>query len=205
MSAIRLLVLGLVRSLKQAHGYRVSQELMAWEADKWANTKTGSIYHALRQLAKDGYLNALPGEDDRDGSRTDYTITREGETAFFAMMERALSIPGSRTDTLSAGLAFISVLSRDKAIALLNRRLETLRMAAADADRVAQDAVFEGENALPSHVEALISFQTSTLHAQINWLEDVLSRIRRGDFIFHGEGASPPAQRHAAQRSAVPA
>ena len=52
MSATRLLVLGVVRTHGQAHGYLVNAELESWGAEKWAGLKSGSIYQSLRQLAK---------------------------------------------------------------------------------------------------------------------------------------------------------
>ncbi|MBE1582569.1 PadR family transcriptional regulator [Nonomuraea angiospora] len=57
MSATRLLVLGVVRLHGQAHGYLVGSELESWEAGQWAGLRSGSIYHALRQLAKEGLLD----------------------------------------------------------------------------------------------------------------------------------------------------
>lgn len=50
VSATRLLVLGVV------HGYRVGADLLSWGAGQWANVKWGSIYHALRQATRAGFL-----------------------------------------------------------------------------------------------------------------------------------------------------
>lgn len=54
MSAIRLLVLGAVRQHGRAHGYQIRNDLEFWGAHEWSNAKPGSIYHALKQLAKQG-------------------------------------------------------------------------------------------------------------------------------------------------------
>ncbi|NEE20007.1 PadR family transcriptional regulator, partial [Streptomyces sp. SID7499] len=54
MSAIRLLVLGAVRMHGRAHGYQVRNDLEYWGAHEWSNAKPGSIYHALKQMAKQG-------------------------------------------------------------------------------------------------------------------------------------------------------
>ena len=51
MSAVRMLVLGVLRNLGQAHGYQVRRELLTWRADAWAHVDPGSIYQALRTLA----------------------------------------------------------------------------------------------------------------------------------------------------------
>ena len=73
MSTIRLLVLGAVRQHGRAHGYQVRNDLEYWGAHEWSNAKPGSIYHALKQLAKQGLLvaheiapsTALTGEQKR--------------------------------------------------------------------------------------------------------------------------------------------
>ena len=56
MSTTRLLVLGAVRIFQPAHGYLVRRELVTWHVDDWANLNPGSIYNALRTLARDGLL-----------------------------------------------------------------------------------------------------------------------------------------------------
>lgn len=58
MSVIRLLVLGAVRQHGRAHGYQVRNDLEYWGAHEWSNAKPGSIYHALKQMAKQGLLVA---------------------------------------------------------------------------------------------------------------------------------------------------
>ena len=182
--ATRLLVLGLVRTLGRAHGYRVGRELMAWDADKWANTKTGSIYHALRQLSKEGYLKALPEGDVQDGARTDYEITEKGDKEFFALMQRALAEPRSRPDALYAGFAFMSALPREMVLELLRKRLAALRRAELETVRAAKEA----GTAAPPNSDGLSAFQSSMTDAQAAWLESEIARIENGDYVFYGEG-----------------
>jgi len=193
--ATRLLVLGLVRTLGRAHGYRVGRELLAWDADKWANTKTGSIYHALRQLAKEGYLRAIPEGDGEDGARTDYEITEKGDAEFFALMQRALAEPRQRPDALYAGFAFMAELPRETVLALLRRRLEALRRAEmdpADAGRPAEAAV------APPNSDLLAAYRSSMTDAQAAWLETEIARIAGGEYVFFGEGMPVFGERHGA-------
>lgn len=124
MSATRLLVLGVVRGFGRTHGYRVRAELLSWGIDDWANVKPGSIYHALRQLAKDGLLEASEIMDWP--GRVDYSVTPEGDEEFFRLLVDALERPERRDDTLRAGLALMPALSRDRAVAALSRRLGVL-------------------------------------------------------------------------------
>jgi ABC-2 type transport system ATP-binding protein len=92
MSATRLLVLGVVRSYGQAHGYQVRRELLSWGADSWANVQPGSIYHALKKLTKDGLLAEVANEEGGAGpDRLVYALTPDGETEFQQLLAKALS------------------------------------------------------------------------------------------------------------------
>ena len=76
MTATRLLVLGVVRMYGQAHGYQVRRELLNWAADQWASVQPGSIYHALKKLAKDGLLFEVGVEEGAGPDRMSYRLTR---------------------------------------------------------------------------------------------------------------------------------
>src|SRR5919197_662274 len=80
MSAIRLLVLGAVRQHGRAHGYQVRNDLEYWGAHEWSNAKPGSIYHALKQMAKQGLLHAHEVAPSTAGGppRTEYELTEQG-------------------------------------------------------------------------------------------------------------------------------
>ncbi len=188
MTATRLLVLAFVRAHGHAHGYLVGQDLLAWDADKWANTKTGSIYHALRQLTKEGMLEAqaLPG-DQGSPARTDYAITPSGEKEFMRLMELALTEPDPRPDMLCAGLVLMSALPRARVVELLRRRLEKLERQRAAVGKANASAEWSGEHALPPHVEAILSFWTHTAESNRAWLADLVARIEGGAFVFADE------------------
>ncbi len=81
MSVIRLLVLGAVRQHGRAHGYQVRNDLEYWGAHEWSNAKPGSIYHALKQMAKQGLLHAHEIAPSTAGGppRTEYEITEKGD------------------------------------------------------------------------------------------------------------------------------
>ena len=55
-STTRLLVLGVIRIFQPVHGYEVRRELMSWRVDEWASIAPGSIYNALKTLAREGMI-----------------------------------------------------------------------------------------------------------------------------------------------------
>src|SRR5690606_22336888 len=91
VSATRLLVLGCLADWGEAHGYGIITELQSWGAEEWANIKPGSVYHALKQMMKEGLLTACPVE--HAAGRVDYRITEAGVQEFLRLLRDALREP----------------------------------------------------------------------------------------------------------------
>ncbi|MFE2756810.1 PadR family transcriptional regulator [Actinosynnema sp. NPDC059335] len=181
MSATRLLVLGVVRGYGRAHGYLVGNDLMSWGAGEWANVKWGSIYHALKQLAKEGRLVDV----EVPPARTDYEITPEGEVEYRRLLREALRRPGTRPDLLAAGLAMLPSLGRAEAVGLLTERLAALE-ARRDAAR-ARAAEWGG----PPHVTELFGLWEHTASGGVGWTRGLLARLGDGAYRMAGEPGSP--------------
>lgn len=129
MSAVRLLVLGAIRERARAHGYQVRSDLERWGANEWSTAKPGSIYHALRQLAKQGLLQAHEITPSTAGGppRVEYELTAAGEVEFLRLLRAALAGHDQKLDELTAGVGFLDHLSRQEAITLLKQRLAALQ------------------------------------------------------------------------------
>ncbi|UJW34151.1 PadR family transcriptional regulator [Saccharothrix sp. AJ9571] len=182
MSATRLLVLGAVRGFGRAHGYLVRTELLTWGADEWANVKWGSLYHALRQLAKDGLLRAIEVPDS--GGRVDYEITETGDTEFFRLLRDAVGQPEIRQDLLTAGLALLPALSRAEAIELLEKRLHALESGRADI--IEQTSAW----ADPGHVQELFDLWVHNASSGVDWTRGLIERLKAGAHTMAGEDPS---------------
>ncbi|MEV0583769.1 PadR family transcriptional regulator [Nonomuraea sp. NPDC050310] len=137
MSAIRLLVLGAVRARGRAHGYQVRSDLESWGAHEWSTAKPGSIYHALKQSARQGLLLAhdVAPSDAGGPPRVEYELTGPGEEEFLALLREALSRADQRIDLLTAGVGFLTALPRAEAVGLLRTRLAALEAWRAEVDR----------------------------------------------------------------------
>jgi len=184
MSTTRLLVLGVVAGQGTTHGYAVHAELMSWGADSWAKVQWGSIYHALRQLAKEGLLDAVPAPDHP--SRTDYRITPAGTAAFADLVRGALADAGPHADLFAAGLAFLAVLPRAEAIALLERRLAALegtRAAIAPVVGSHQDWTEPGTE----HVPELFGLWHDGADQAARWTAGLIGRLEAGAYSFADE------------------
>ncbi|WP_433336891.1 PadR family transcriptional regulator [Spirillospora sp. CA-294931] len=188
MSATRLLVLGGVRAFGRAHGYEIRRELLSWGSDEWANVNPGSIYHALRQLAKEGLLLAHEVEESDAGPpRADYEITEAGEREFLRLLRDALgTVDTRRPELLSAALGFLTELSRDEAIVLLDRRLEGL--AGWRASVTPHLAEAEGH-----HLGELLGWWAYSADAAAEWTRGLIERLRGGAYTMAGEKPSGEA------------
>jgi DNA-binding PadR family transcriptional regulator len=181
VSATRLLVLGVVRGYGRAHGYLIGNDLLAWEADRWANVKWGSIYHALSALTRSGSLVDHAGPR----GRTEYELTERGEAEFLGLLRGALRTPDPRPDRLGAALALLPALSRAEAVALLTERRDAVEDACRDAER-RRDAWTE-----PPHVRELYGRWAADAAADAEWCRGLIARLEQGEYPMAGEPGSP--------------
>ncbi|MBW1598922.1 PadR family transcriptional regulator [Streptomyces sp. JJ38] len=188
MSAIRLLVLGAVRQHGRAHGYMVRNDLEYWGADRWSNAKPGSIYHALKQLAKQGLLRAHDIAPSTAGGppRTEYELTPEGDAEYLRMLRHALTAVDEKPDLLTSGVGFLVDLPRAEAVALLKQRVEAL-----DAWREEVAAHWTPPGDTPGeqgHIGEIMGLWVHTAAAGAEWTRGLIARLEAGAYTMAGEG-----------------
>ncbi|MCX4653240.1 PadR family transcriptional regulator [Streptomyces microflavus] len=187
MSAIRLLVLGAVRMHGRAHGYQVRNDLEYWGAHEWSNAKPGSIYHALKQMAKQGLLLAHETAPSTAGGppRTEYEVTEEGLAEYRTLLRDAIRSNDQNLDVLSAAIGFIVDLPREEAVALLKERIEGMKEW--------RDAVTEyytpedGPESL-GHIGEIMNLWVHSADTGAEWTRGLIERIEGGAYTFAGEG-----------------
>ncbi|WP_328329681.1 PadR family transcriptional regulator [Streptomyces sp. NBC_00455] len=187
MSAIRLLVLGAVRQHGRAHGYQVRNDLEYWGAHEWSNAKPGSIYHALKQLAKQGKLLAHETAPSTAGGppRTEYEMTAAGRDEYLRLLREALVTYDQKMDVMSAALGCIVDLERAEAVALLKERvraMETWRAA------VTEHYIPEDGPQQLGHIGEIMNLWVHTADGGAEWTRGLIERIEGGVYVFAGEG-----------------
>ncbi|GAA2794804.1 PadR family transcriptional regulator [Streptomyces showdoensis] len=187
MSAIRLLVLGAVKQHGRAHGYQVRNDLEYWGAHEWSHAKPGSIYHALKQMAKQGLLRADEIAPSTAGGppRVEYEITEAGREEYLRLLRAAVSTYDQDMDVLSAGIGFIVDLPRAEALELLRERLRAL-----DAWRTAVTEYYtpEGGPEQLGHIGEIMHLWVHSADAGRVWTLGLIDRIEGGAYVFAGEG-----------------
>ncbi|GAB1328372.1 PadR family transcriptional regulator [Streptomyces sp. NPDC093260] len=187
MSAIRLLVLGAVRQHGRAHGYQVRADLEYWGAHEWSNAKPGSVYHALKQLARQGLLRAHETAPSPAGGppRTEYEITGAGTEEYFRLLREALVAYDQRTDVRSAAIGFLVDLPRAEAIALLKERVRRIGRWRSE---VTEHYVPEGGPEQLGHIGEIMNLWVHTADSEAAWTQGLVDRLERGAYTFAGEG-----------------
>ncbi|XIE79038.1 PadR family transcriptional regulator [Streptomyces sp. SBR177] len=187
MSAIRLLVLGAVKQHGRAHGYQVLGDLEYWGAHEWSHAKPGSVYHALKQMAKQGLLVASESAPSTAGGppRVEYEITDAGREEYLRLLREALSTYDQQMDVLSAGVGFIVDLPRAEAVELLRARVRGL-----DAWRTSVTEYYtpEGGPEQLGHIGEIMHLWVHSADSGREWTLGLIERIEGGAYVFAGEG-----------------
>ncbi|TDC21575.1 PadR family transcriptional regulator [Streptomyces sp. 8K308] len=188
MSVIRLLVLGAVRQHGRAHGYQVRNDLEFWGAHEWSNAKPGSIYHALKQMAKQGLLIAHETAPSPAGGppRTEYELTDAGEEAYLDLLRESLRAHDQRIDVLTAGVGLIVDLPREEAIELLRERV-----AALDGWREEVEKHWMPPRETPTewgHIGEVMRLWLENSRTQAEWTRGLIDRLSAGAYVMADEG-----------------
>jgi DNA-binding PadR family transcriptional regulator len=191
MSPTRLLILGAVRIFQPVHGYLVRRELMSWHADEWAHLNPGSIYNALRTMARDGILEEV-GTETEGGrpARTTYRLTAKGEAEFLSLLrEGLLNIAPYEPANLLAAWSFAWVLPREQVLAVLEQRLGQITAADEHFGTAIDDIGHDPDT--PDHVVEHLRLTGARLDGEGAWIRDIVGRLRAGEYWFAGE-PNPP-------------
>lgn len=186
MSAVRLLVLGAVRRRGRTHGYQIRADLESWGAHEWSNATSGSTYHALKAMTKDGLLLMHDTEPSVSGGppRVEYEVTASGEEEYFMLLRTALKKQDSRLDVLTAAVGLIDDLPREEAIDLLRERARALdEWESAIAAHVPPDTDLETWGP----VGAVLELWLHTAESRAQWTHRLVRRLEDGAFRMAGE------------------
>ena len=187
MSVMRLLVLGAVRQHGRAHGYQVRNDLEFWGAHEWSTAKPGSIYHALKQMAKQGLLLAHETAPSTAGGppRTEYELTEAGEETYLELLRASLRAHDQRIDVLTSAVGFIVDLPREEAIALLRERVAALEAWREEVDKHWTPQTTPAEW---GHIGEVMRLWVHSAVSSAEWTRGLIQRLESGAYVMAGEG-----------------
>jgi DNA-binding PadR family transcriptional regulator len=171
-----LAVLGLLRE-HAMHPYEMQRQLHHRHTDDLLALKRGSLYHAISQLQRDGFIE--PIETSREGrwpERTVYRITADGEDELVDWVRDLLSTPMREPSEFVAALAHILHLNPTDALEQLQMRVVNL-----EATIAAWQAVERGVGELIGRGAILeLEYARCVAQAELDWVRSVIDDLRAG-------------------------
>lgn len=123
----------------------------------YIDVDVGTLYYAIRQLDKEGLIEAVSQERvARGGVRTVYRITRKGKGEFQALLHRQFEEEGPVSQTLYGALLFLHLSDLAVVEDLLRRRIVRLDELIAKLGPIRKElspVVSTGGEHLLSHIE----------------------------------------------------
>jgi DNA-binding PadR family transcriptional regulator len=121
-----MLVLGVLHR-GDFHPYEIKRRLEAAMVECYIDVDVGTLYYAVRQLEKEGLIEAVAEERvARGGIRTIYRITVKGGAEFRNGLHRQLDVEGPVSQSLYGALLFLHLADRVVVQGALRRRIARL-------------------------------------------------------------------------------
>ena len=163
----RLLILGLLLS-HGMHGYQLNDMLEENPAIP-ISLKKSNAYKLLKDMEKDGWITHTQEQEGNRPERRVYSVTKEGEAAFYQILRENLSSDPSPEFPGLVGLDFLYLLPAEEAASLLENRITSLNEKFNRLDEIPKEM-------RQSHLT------TDYLHhyyaQQIEWLTSVIDKLR---------------------------
>ncbi|HEY6408181.1 MAG TPA: PadR family transcriptional regulator [Ktedonobacteraceae bacterium] len=122
----RLFVLGLLMQ-RPMSGYTIQTVLQLSQTQQWARVLPGSVYHALKKLADEGFVVLQATELAGNRSKAIYAVTLAGKDEFRKLLKEAWSTPVLHFPAeLYAALSFLDDLPREEIVSAIDERIATL-------------------------------------------------------------------------------
>jgi len=171
-----LLILGVLHRGK-FHPYEIKRRLINAKIECYTDVDVGTLYYAVRQLARQGLITAVTREHvSPGGMRTVYGITAGGRRRFRELLHAQFAAAGPVADTLYSAMLFLHLADMPVVAELLHRRLEQ------------QAELITKIGSLRSELEPILSTGGHHLLRHIDaqrrldrkWLQGVLADVRAG-------------------------
>ncbi len=175
MSAVRILILGILNDSKPRHGYEVKQVLESWNVEKWANVGYGSIYFALKKMAEEGLLEIVENQNNKQ-DKTVYKITPSGTDTFLSLLRKQWLELKPTVDPFQVALMFMNYLEKDEVLTALQHRADGWRFVIKSSERVLPMALKNIQ--LPKHIDQNHRLVLAHYQTEVDWIEKTIEKIK---------------------------
>ena len=166
----RLFVLGLLMQ-RPMSGYAIQVVLQLSQTQQWAKVLPGSVYHALKKLADEGFVVLQATEQAGNRSKAIYAITPAGRGEFRSLLQETWSTSELHFPAeIYAALSFIDDLPREEIVLALDDRIAVLeRELATWNEGETQKAEFM-QGPLPDYLHALFANGREHMEVDLRFL-----------------------------------
>jgi DNA-binding PadR family transcriptional regulator len=161
-----LLLLGILRQ-HQMHGYQLV-EFIEHNMQGWMDLKRPTTYFLLERMAAAGWIHYEQEQEGRRPLRRVYQLTPAGEEMFQTLLRKNLSSYAPQSFPNDIGIAFLSALPGEQAIALLRQREEALEQDYATLLKVPLH---------PGQAQWVLEHQARHLEAELEWVKEIIRRL----------------------------
>jgi DNA-binding PadR family transcriptional regulator len=171
-----LLVLGLLMD-RPMHGYELNQYVKTEGVTTWYNLSTAAIYYSLNKLRERGLVSETRSRGG-GAERGVYHLTRQGRDEFFSGIKAVLSAQEPVHVEYGLGIFLLNKLPQEKALALLEQRMEFQR------DRCATlEQALEGERTTDGQAltVAILQHAVACTRMETEWLSGIVRHLRGED------------------------
>ena len=176
-----LLVLGLLLD-RPMHGYEINQYVEAEGVTTWFNISTPAIYYSLNKLRRQGLIFEMRSQGG-GAKKSVYHPTEKGREQFFTGMEETLSSEEPVRFEYDLGIFLLNKLPHDRALALLEKRMDFLQRRRARVDETLErDRATGGQ---PLQI-AILEHAAACARMEVQWLSGIIQHLR-GEEMEGGE------------------
>jgi DNA-binding PadR family transcriptional regulator len=172
----RLLILGVLHR-GDFHPYEIKRRLKRAMVECYIDVDVGTLYYAVRQLEKEGLIQAIAQERvARGGMRTIYRITEQGRDEFRQGLHRQFETEGMVSHTLYGALLFLHLADPAVVAEALRRRITRLDELIVKLDPIRDELA----PVLSTGGEHLLRHLDRQRRLDRDWLKDLLADVEAG-------------------------
>jgi DNA-binding PadR family transcriptional regulator len=173
----QLIVLGMLE-MRPMSGYDIQMTLQQLDVEKWSGVLVGSIYHALKKLETDGYLEIDSIEQTGLRQKAIYKITDKGslylkELIFESLKKSSAAFP----TTFYSAITFMDNIPKEQARTALKEQKELLEkeMEALEKGLLEKEEALNGN--MPPIVKSSFKNMFGIVKLQKEYVEELLCLI----------------------------
>jgi len=163
----KLLLLGLLLS-HDMHGYQIN-EILQQNPGTPISLKKSNAYRLLGDMEQEGWVTYEVEQEGNRPQRRVYSVTEDGEKAFYRLLRKNLSAHASPEFPSCVGLDFIYKLPLEETVSLLENRLKLVKEKFQQLDDISEEI---------RETHLAIDYLHQYYAKEIEWLGDVIHRLQ---------------------------